>query len=68
MLKVVLVFLLIYTHTQSNTPLFNEAKWPVSWEDIRGSAHIAMTDVSHTNILEQFETLLVHDVPFCYDW
>lgn len=67
MLRVVSVFWFVHTHTESKMPLFSEAKWPVSWEDIRDPAHIAMTEGSHTKIYEQFETLLVQDVPFCYD-
>lgn len=36
---------------------------------ISQAQHItAMSDVSHTKIREQLETLLLHDVPFCYDW
>lgn len=53
-----------FIHTQSKMSLFNKVKCPVSWEDISGPAHIAVFHVSHTSIYQQFELLLVQDIPF----
>lgn len=52
-----------FIHIQSKISLFNEVKLPVSWEDITGPAHIAVSHVSHIS-KQQFELLLVQDIPF----
>lgn len=60
MLRVVLGFQFIYT--QSKMSLFSEVKWPVSWEDITGPAHIAVSCQPH-KYLSGVELLHVQDIP-----